>query len=164
MKTEYKIIPLSIILGLFVWVIDALLDYLIFYEGTFWALLIYGIPGHKIYIRTVILGTFLVFGALIAGIMAKRKRAAGKKKQEITFTAEEAVFRDVLARKHVLRCHVHKIDDIATLLRIVDEFKLKVTVEHAGDVHEPEIFAELKRRGIPVICGPLDSIAYKVEL
>jgi imidazolonepropionase-like amidohydrolase len=96
--------------------------------------------------------------------MAKRKRTKGAKKQEITFTAEEAVLRDVLLRKQVLRVHVHKIDDIAALLRIVDEFKLKVTVEHAGDVHQPEIFAELKKRGIPVIYGPTDSLAYKVEL
>jgi len=96
--------------------------------------------------------------------MAKHKRAKGAKKQEITFTAEEAVLRDVLSRKHVLRVHVHKIDDIAALLRIVDEFKLKVTVEHAGDVHEPEIFLELKKRGIPVLYGPVESLAYKVEL
>jgi imidazolonepropionase-like amidohydrolase len=96
--------------------------------------------------------------------MAKHKRAKGAKKQEITFTAEEAVLRDVLSRKHVLRVHVHKIDDIAALLRIVDEFKLKVTVEHAGDVHEPEIFAELKKRRIPVLYGPIESLAYKVEL
>ncbi len=96
--------------------------------------------------------------------MAKHKRAKGAKKQEITFSAEEAVLRDVLSRKHVLRVHVHKIDDIAALLRIVDEFKLKVIVEHAGDVHEPEIFAELKKRGIPVLYGPIESLAYKVEL
>ena len=96
--------------------------------------------------------------------MAKHKRAKGAKKQEVTFTAEEAVLRDVLSRKHVLRVHVHKIDDIAALLRIVDEFKLKVTVEHAGDVHQPEIFAELKKRRIPVLYGPIESLAYKVEL
>ena len=94
----------------------------------------------------------------------KLKRSKGAKKEEVSFSAEEVVLRDVLSRKLVLRCHVHKIDDIAALLRIVDEFKLKVTVEHAGDVHEPAIFAELKRRGIPVVYGPTDSIAYKVEL
>ena len=96
--------------------------------------------------------------------IAKHRRAKGAKKQEIVFSAEEAVLRDLLLRKQVLRVHVHKIDDIAALLRIVDEFKLKVTVEHAGDVHEPEIFVELKKRGIPVIYGPMDSLAYKVEL
>jgi imidazolonepropionase-like amidohydrolase len=96
--------------------------------------------------------------------MDKHKKARGAKKNEIVFSAEEAVLRDILARKQVLRVHVHKIDDIAALLRIVDEFRLKVTVEHAGDVHQPEIFRELKRRRIPVIYGPTDSLAYKVEL
>jgi len=96
--------------------------------------------------------------------VAKRKRAKGAKKAEITFSAEEAVLRDLLARKLRLRVHVHKIDDIAALLRIVDEFRLDVTVEHAGDVHRPGIFRELQRRGIPVVYGPIDAVAYKVEL
>jgi imidazolonepropionase-like amidohydrolase len=59
---------------------------------------------------------------------------------------------------------VHKIDDIATLLRMVDEFKIQTTVDHAGDVHQLEIFRELKNRGIAVAYGPIDSFAYKVEL
>ncbi|MBD3349645.1 MAG: amidohydrolase family protein [Candidatus Eisenbacteria bacterium] len=94
----------------------------------------------------------------------KQKKAKGKKKDEVTFTAEENVLRDVLAGKEVLRVHVHKIDDIASLLRVVDEFKLKVTVEHAADVHQPGIYKELKKRKIPVIYGPIDSHPYKVEL
>jgi imidazolonepropionase-like amidohydrolase len=59
---------------------------------------------------------------------------------------------------------VHKADDIDALLRIVDEFKLKVTCEHTMDVHEVRVYRELARRRIPVIYGPLDSFAYKVEL
>lgn len=94
----------------------------------------------------------------------KRRKARGKKKDEVVFTAEEEILRDVLAGKERLRVHVHKIDDIAALLRVADEFKLKVTVEHAGDVHEPEIYRELKRRRIPVLYGPIDSHPYKVEL
>ncbi len=94
----------------------------------------------------------------------KRRKATGKKKDGITFTAEEAVLRDLLARKERLRVHVHKIDDIATLLRIVDEFKLDITVEHASDVHRPEIFRELRKRRIPVLYGPIDAFSYKVEL
>jgi len=96
--------------------------------------------------------------------MQKHRKATGKKKDEVVFTAEEAVLRDLLRGRETLRVHVHKIDDIAALLRIVDEFKLKVTVEHAGDVHQPEIYAELKKRRIPVIYGPIDSHPYKVEL
>jgi imidazolonepropionase-like amidohydrolase len=96
--------------------------------------------------------------------LEKRRRARGAKKKEIVFTAEEQVLRDILAGRERLRCHVHKIDDIAALLRLVDELKLRVTVEHAMDVHQPAIFRELKRRRIPVTYGPVDAFAYKVEL
>jgi len=94
----------------------------------------------------------------------KHRVARGKKKQEITFTSSENVLRQVLAGKLVLRIHIHKIDDIAAALRLVDEYKLKITVEHAGDVHQPEILQQLKKRKIPVTYGPVDAFAYKVEL
>ena len=92
------------------------------------------------------------------------RRAKGAKKDELSFSAEEKILREVLARKRPLRAHVHKIDDIAAVLRLVDEFKINVTVEHAMDVHQPDIFIELKKRKISVTYGPLDSFAYKVEL
>lgn len=94
----------------------------------------------------------------------KERKAKGKKKEDVSFSAEERVLRDVLARKERLRVHVHKIDDIAALLRLADEFNLDVSVEHAGDVHEPTIYRELKKRKIPVIYGPIDCHPYKVEL
>jgi imidazolonepropionase-like amidohydrolase len=94
----------------------------------------------------------------------KYRKARGSKKEDIQFSAEDMVLRNLLSRKIHLRAHVHKIDDIAALLRLVDEFKIKVTVDHAGDVHRPEIFQELKKRKIPVVYGPIDSFAYKVEL
>jgi len=94
----------------------------------------------------------------------KEKKARGKKKDEIAYNAEEAVLKNVLLGKTVLRVHVHKIDDVASLLRIVDEHKLHITVEHAADVHDGDVFRELKRRKIPVVYGPIDSFSYKVEL
>jgi imidazolonepropionase-like amidohydrolase len=94
----------------------------------------------------------------------RRRRARGSKREEITLSAEEQVIRDVLAGKTRVRAHVHKIDDIAALLRVVDEFKIRVTVEHAMDVHQPETFQELRKRKIPVTYGPIDAFAYKVEL
>jgi len=60
--------------------------------------------------------------------------------------------------------HVHKIDDIASLLRLQEEFGIGVTVEHACDVNDGHIYALLKERGIPVVFGPMDAFAYKVEL
>ncbi len=35
MKTENKVIALSIIFGLLAWAIDSVLDFLVFYEGGF---------------------------------------------------------------------------------------------------------------------------------
>jgi len=92
------------------------------------------------------------------------RKARGSKKEEITFTAEDKVLQGLLAGKVRLRAHVHKIDDIATLLRLVDDFKIRLTVEHAMDVHQAETFKELKKRKIPVVYGPIDCFAYKVEL
>jgi imidazolonepropionase-like amidohydrolase len=92
------------------------------------------------------------------------RKARGRKKEEIIFSAEESVLRDLLMGRIRLRAHVHKIDDIAALLRLVDDFKVKLTVEHAMDVHRPEIFQKLHKRKIPVVYGPIDSFAYKVEL
>ncbi len=92
------------------------------------------------------------------------RRARGVKKQDIGFSLEERVLISVLTGKSRLRVHAHKIDDIYALLRLADEFRLRVTVEHALDVHAPEIFYDLRRRKIPVVYGPLDAFAYKVEL
>lgn len=75
MKVEKKVIALSIAFGLFVCVVDAVLDFYFFYEGTFWDLLIYNVPKHEVYIRSVILASFTIFGIIIASIMAKRKPA-----------------------------------------------------------------------------------------
>ena len=50
------------------------------------------------------------------------------------------------------------------VLRLVDEFNLRVTVEHAMDVNRTEIFRELRRRRIPVIYGSVETSASKVEL
>lgn len=96
--------------------------------------------------------------------MEKHRKAKGKKKDEITFSAEETVLRDLLVGEIRLRVHVHKVDDIAMLLRLVDDFNIKVSVEHAMDVDQPKIFCELKKRNIPVTYGPMDAFPYKVEL
>lgn len=113
------------------------------------------------------MGAMAVFRSKLDEVQSKiekHKKARGTKKAEIVFSAEEKILRDLLQGKITLRTHVHKIDDIAALLRLVEEFKIKTTVEHAMDVHRPEIFMELKKRRIPVVFGPVDAFAYKVEL
>ena len=96
--------------------------------------------------------------------MSRYRKARGARKREITFDAEEEVLRDVLTGKERLRIHVHKTDDIAALLRLVDEYGLRLTVEHTMDVHDPHVYEELRKRRIPVVYGPMDALAYKVEL
>ena len=76
MKTEHKVIVLSAVLGLFVWIVDAVLDYLLFYKrGTFVGLLITDIPPHKLYIRSVLLFSFILFGVVISRILSEEKQA-----------------------------------------------------------------------------------------
>ncbi|MBW1862133.1 MAG: PAS domain-containing protein [Deltaproteobacteria bacterium] len=72
MKVEKKVIAISIAFGLLFWVVDAVLDFYFFYEGTFWELFIYDVPKHEVYIRLLVLACFIIFGIINAGVMAKR--------------------------------------------------------------------------------------------
>ncbi|MEE8353147.1 MAG: amidohydrolase family protein [Dehalococcoidales bacterium] len=113
------------------------------------------------------MGALAILRSRLDGVRQKMERhgaARGEKKKEITFSAAESVLRDILEGTIGLRVHAHKIDDITALLRLVDQFALKVTVEHAMDVYRPGLFEELKKRKIAVTYGPVDAFAYKVEL
>jgi imidazolonepropionase-like amidohydrolase len=112
------------------------------------------------------MGALSLLRARLAQVKTKiDKRGRGAKPgADATLTAEEQVVRDILQCRQSLRVHVHKIDDIACLLRLQEEYGINVTVEHACDVNDGRIYAALKDRGIPVVFGPLDAFAYKVEL
>ncbi len=74
MKIEYKVIALSIIIGLFAWVIDAVIDYLYFYKESFQGVLIPEIPSFEYYLRLTWVVFFLIFGIIASRIIAKRKQ------------------------------------------------------------------------------------------
>jgi imidazolonepropionase-like amidohydrolase len=58
--------------------------------------------------------------------------------------------------------HVHRHDDIATALRLADEFGYRLVINHGTEGHKvADVLAE---RGIPVIFGPLFTSRSKVEL
>lgn len=109
------------------------------------------------------MGALAILRAKLHEVRVKIAQEA-KPDADVAFSAEEMVLRALLSRQQRLRVHVHKADDIAALLRFVDEFGLDVVIEHTCDVHEEGVYRELAARGIPVIYGPLDSLAYKVEL
>ncbi len=114
------------------------------------------------------MGALAILRAKLVDVQAKMAKEAAQgedgKENGVTYTAEELVLKAMLTGKERYRVHVHKNDDIAALLRFVDEFDLKVTLEHTMDVHTSGVYEELKARGIPVVYGPMDSLAYKVEL
>ncbi len=114
------------------------------------------------------MGALAILRAKLVDVQAKmaKETAQGEdgKENDVTYTAEETVLKAMLTGEERYRVHVHKNDDIAALLRFVDDFSLEVTLEHTMDVHTSGVYEELKARGIPVVYGPMDSLAYKVEL
>ncbi len=68
----------------------------------------------------------------------------------------------VLDREIPFLQHVHRADDIATAIRLADEFGYRLVINHGTEAH---LLADLiAERGIPVISGPLFGGRSKVEL
>jgi imidazolonepropionase-like amidohydrolase len=94
-----------------------------------------------------------------ANYLAKRERGNG-----------EPVDRDlrwetlgmVLRREIPWRQHCHRADDIATALRLADEFGYRLVLDHGT---EAALLADrIAERGVPVLIGPLLTSRSKVEL
>lgn len=68
----------------------------------------------------------------------------------------------VMNKEIPLRAHAHRADDIATALRIAEEYSLDMIIEHGTEGHK--LSAELAKRKIPVVVGPTLSNRAKVEL
>jgi len=80
LKTEHKVIVLAAMLGLLMWVIDAILDSFIF-KNTLLESLITDVPHHELYMRSVVIGCFLIFGVIASRIIMSHSRA-GKLSKE----------------------------------------------------------------------------------
>ncbi|WP_158855431.1 PAS domain-containing sensor histidine kinase [Halorhabdus sp. CUG00001] len=80
MGTPRRMLALAAGLGIGVWVLDAVLDALLFYsEMSFLAVLVTDVPAHELYIRVLILAVFVAFGlvtAVQASRMQEREREA----------------------------------------------------------------------------------------
>ncbi|MCK4812305.1 MAG: amidohydrolase family protein, partial [Candidatus Marinimicrobia bacterium] len=83
---------------------------------------------------------------------------------ELSFTAEENDYLDLLSGKKTAKVHVHKEDDALYLIYLKEKYGLKVTAEHVCDVWHKQIFNELAKHDIPIVYGPLSSLGGKVEL
>jgi imidazolonepropionase-like amidohydrolase len=68
----------------------------------------------------------------------------------------------VLDREIPWRQHSHRADDIATAMRIADEFGYELVIDHGTEAH---LIADLiAAKGIPVLIGPLIVSRSKVEV
>nr|WP_240942845.1 amidohydrolase family protein [Planosporangium thailandense] len=68
----------------------------------------------------------------------------------------------VLRREIPWRQHCHRADDIATAMRIAEEFGYELVIDHGTEAH---LLADIiAAKGIPVIIGPLFTTRSKVEL
>ncbi len=83
---------------------------------------------------------------------------------EMELTPPDRAVLELLEGKKVAKVHVHKEDDAIFLVNIVQRYGIRAIAEHLCDVHRREPFSMLKDNGIPIIYGPLDSLAYKTEL
>jgi imidazolonepropionase-like amidohydrolase len=114
------------------------------------------------------LGTAAVIrGALVAAANYLERIEAEQSKPE---AERQPVDRDlklealglVLRRQIPWRQHCHRADDIATAIRIADEFGYDLVIDHGTEAH---LLADIiAARGIPVIIGPLLTSRSKVEL
>src|SRR5690625_7283756 len=68
----------------------------------------------------------------------------------------------VLNKEIPWRQHCHRADDIATALRVAQEFGYDLVLDHGTEAH---LVADLvAERGVPVLIGPLFTSRAKVEL
>jgi imidazolonepropionase-like amidohydrolase len=91
-----------------------------------------------------------------------KHRSSKSKKKHIPdrdLTAESFV--PVLQRKIPLRVHAHRADDIATAVRIAEEFDIKIVIEHGTEAHK--IAGWLAQKKIPIVAGPTIGTPTKVE-
>ena len=77
---------------------------------------------------------------LIAAEHYARKYAAGQVQRDLRLEALSAVLDGTIP----LRAHAHAADDIMTAIRIAEEFKVRLTIEHATAGHK--VADEIARR------------------
>ncbi|KFF60672.1 amidohydrolase [Cryobacterium sp. MLB-32] len=93
---------------------------------------------------------------------AAARDAAAEKGEPFTRDLGKETLARVLAGELAWDQHVHRHDDIATAIRLADEFGYRLVINHGTEGHKlADVLAE---RGIPVIYGPLFTARSKVEL
>jgi imidazolonepropionase-like amidohydrolase len=118
-------------------------------------------PSTRLGTAAVIRGAFVEAANYLAKIDAEAAKPEHERRPVERDLKLEALGR-VLRREIPWRQHVHRADDIATALRIAEEFGYELVIDHGTEAHL--IADKLSARGVPVIIGPLLASRSKVEL
>jgi imidazolonepropionase-like amidohydrolase len=118
-------------------------------------------PSTRLGVAAVIRGAFVEAANYLARITAEEGKPAADRKPVDRDLKLEALGM-VLRREIPWRQHCHRADDIATALRIAQEFGYDLVIDHGTEAH---LVADLlAARDVPVIIGPLFTSRSKVEL
>jgi imidazolonepropionase-like amidohydrolase len=118
-------------------------------------------PSTRLGTAAVIRGAFVDAANYLQKIEAEQGKPAADRTPVDRDLKLEALGR-VLRREIPWRQHCHRADDIATAMRIADEFGYQLVIDHGTEAH---LLADIiAAKGIPVIIGPLLTSRSKVEL
>jgi len=118
-------------------------------------------PSTRLGTAAVIRGALVDAANYLARIDAERGKSEADRKPVDRDLKLEALGM-VLRREIPWRQHCHRADDIATALRLADEFGYNLVIDHGTEAH---LLADiLAAKNIPVVIGPLFTSRSKVEL
>ncbi len=118
-------------------------------------------PNTRLGTAAVIRGALVDAANYLQRIEAEQRKPEDERKPVDRDLKLEALGR-VLRKEIPWRQHCHRADDIATALRIADEFGYELVIDHGTEAH---LLADIiAARGVPVIIGPLFTSRSKVEL
>jgi imidazolonepropionase-like amidohydrolase len=118
-------------------------------------------PSTRLGTAAVIRGALVDAANYLAKLDAEQRKPEDERKYIDRDLKLEALGR-VLSKEIPWRQHCHRADDIATALRLAEEFGYDLVIDHGTEAH---LLADiLAAKDIPVIIGPLFTSRSKVEL
>ena len=118
-------------------------------------------PSTRLGTAAVIRGALVDAANYLQRLDGEQRKPEGERKPVDRDLKLEALGK-VLRREIPWRQHCHRADDIATAIRIADEFGYDLVIDHGTEAY---LLADIiAARGIPVVIGPLLTSRSKVEL
>lgn len=133
-KDQYKVIILAFVAAATFWVVDTTLDSFVLNKQPFLDLLIFNLPRHEIYIRSIETVLFVLFSLLIARYMARAKKSETRYRQLFT-NINDAIFVTPVSKQIMPGKFVEVNDEACRRLGYTREELLQLT---PADINSPE--------------------------